>query len=224
MEVSELISEQQAATLAGVGVSTLNSFIDTGYLRVKETKENVRFFSSAELASLFNIEIRLDHQPVSKITDDNNTFGQPFIEASRQANIENIDTIIDSVEIIQHLESPQPPIAEITPTNHNLNLDLQSEVTRQKRIIELQEEILKIREGQLADIKSENDWLKSRIEKLEARSDREQIIHMADIETIRKLVEDRKGKTSTFRQVLNWLNITQEPAKEISYFSVDKER
>ncbi|RME57852.1 MAG: hypothetical protein D6780_07695 [Candidatus Dadabacteria bacterium] len=52
------ISEEEAARIAGVSVSTLNSFVEAGYLSVEQDLEDgLRLFSKEQVAKLFGVSI-----------------------------------------------------------------------------------------------------------------------------------------------------------------------
>lgn len=58
---------------------------------------------------------------------------------------------------------------------------------------------------QIQDIKEEREWLKKRIEVLESRSEREQMLSLSDSETIRRLIAaQQEKKKSLWNLALPW--------------------
>jgi DNA-binding transcriptional MerR regulator len=57
---------------------------------------------------------------------------------------------------------------------------------------------------QLRTLSSERDWLKERLEKLEERSEREQMLLLSTSQTMRDLIQNKKPENSGFLSFLNW--------------------
>lgn len=58
---------------------------------------------------------------------------------------------------------------------------------------------------QIQDLKEEREWLKKRIEVLESRSEREQMLSLSDSETIRRLITaQQEKKKSIWNLALPW--------------------
>jgi DNA-binding transcriptional MerR regulator len=57
---------------------------------------------------------------------------------------------------------------------------------------------------QLRSLSQERDWLKERLEKLEERSEREQMLLISTSQTIRELMQNKKPGYPGFLSFLNW--------------------
>lgn len=57
---------------------------------------------------------------------------------------------------------------------------------------------------QVQDLKEEREWLKKRIEVLESRSEREQMLSLSDSETIRRLIMAQEKKKGLWNLALPW--------------------
>ena len=86
--------------------------------------------------------------------------------------------------------------------------DMRSENRKLRTVVDLQEKILTIRENEIRDLKEQRDWLKSRLERLEEKADRDQLLLLSETQTIRRLISLQEPKKSTFRLALDWLGVT----------------
>lgn len=95
---------------------------------------------------------------------------------------------------------------------------MEREIFKLERITSMQEELLKVKDcqiedlrGQLKKLEEQSNWLKSRIEKMEISSERDQFLIMAKTDTVMKLITQRKR--STVRAALEWLGVvSNEPS------------
>ena len=78
-----------------------------------------------------------------------------------------------------------------------------------QKINEVNEKIIELREEQLAELKKDRDWLKGQIERLEQRSEREQVLHLSETELMRQMLEFQLAKTnrSPVRATLEWFGV-----------------
>lgn len=74
---------------------------------------------------------------------------------------------------------------------------LEVEVTKLRSVVALQDKLLDLRDSQIKDLREEREWLRSRIEKLDEKSDRDQLLLLSETQTIRKLVTQNQTKRST---------------------------
>ena len=86
---------------------------------------------------------------------------------------------------------------------------LEIEVTKLRSIVTLQERLLDLRDSQLKDLKEEREWLRSRIERLDEKSDRDQLLLLSETQTIRKLVTNSQSNRTGFRAALEWLGVLE---------------
>jgi hypothetical protein len=99
--------------------------------------------------------------------------------------------------------------AQITQLTALLD-DMRSENRKLRTVVDLQEKILTIRENEIRDLKEQRDWLKSRLERLEEKADRDQLLLLSETQTIRRLISLQEPKKSTFRLALDWLGVTPQ--------------
>lgn len=82
------------------------------------------------------------------------------------------------------------------------------EVARLKNIIALQEKVLEMRDRQVSDLEEQRRWLRERIEKLEEKGDRDQLLLLAEAQTIRKMITNQESRRNTWRAALEWFGLT----------------
>jgi hypothetical protein len=82
---------------------------------------------------------------------------------------------------------------------------LEQEVTKLRNVLSLQEKLLDLREEEVRGLKGERDWLRSRIEKLEEKNERDQLLLLAETQTVRQLINLQQRKRSGVQLALEWL-------------------
>lgn len=87
------------------------------------------------------------------------------------------------------------------------NQILEMENGKLQNVISLLEKMLDIRESEIDSLKRQQQWLEQRVEKMEERSHREQLLLLAESETVRKLVVLQKR--SPVRAALEWLGLAE---------------
>jgi len=135
--------------------------------------------------------------------------------SSQVAYVQSSSTTSSPVDYVQsQVVAPQasPPPAETAQLAHLTAIldELRSENRKLRTVVDLQEKILTIREGEIRDLKEQRDWLKSRLERLEEKADRDQLLLLSETQTIRKLISMQETKKSTLRAALDWLGFAPE--------------
>ena len=219
MGYQDFISETEAVGLAGVSAKTLQRFTDAGYLHVEIEPDGLRLYSRSEINEIFGI-----HQgKASAPTSSESGSAQP-VEAEKHTPVEEAHTNAsaspsnsDEALSAEQLTSYYSPISSATPyasePERPIDSDLQQEVARLRNLVNLQERILDMKESEVADLRAQRDWLQRRVEKLEEKGDRDQILLLSETQTTRRLVTMQENKRSTMRQLLDWLGLT--PAKQV---------
>ena len=81
----------------------------------------------------------------------------------------------------------------------------QREIVKLKNIIRLQEQILDLKDNEIADLQGQRKWLQARIEKLEEKYDRSQILLLSETQTMNKLISLHYEKKGPFRAAIEWV-------------------
>lgn len=238
MGFQDYVSETEAATIAGVSVATLNRFAETGYLQVEVEGDGLRLFSKAELATVFGVDVPGEASAVSLSTTPMNrpTADRPTDAADEETGASDApQSLAQQVEVIQSpAREASPPVStgtetETTDTPRQASssvsaaattelleeykvriASLEKEAQRFRTLADMQERLLDMRENELKERTKERDWLRTRIEHLEEKQDRDQLLLLAETQTIRKLVSLEESRRSPFRAFLEWLGVVPE--------------
>jgi hypothetical protein len=219
MGYQDFISEAEAIGLAGVSAKTLQRFTDAGYLHLEIEPDGLRLYSRSEIHEIFGIhQGKAPTQAPSKsenIQPVESTSDEPVQELGVGCSASPV--ISDEAEQDEPSVSYYSPISSETPyatePERATDSDLDREVARLRNLVNLQERILDIKENEIADLRAQRDWLQRRVEKLEEKGDRDQILLLSETQTIRRLVTMQENKRSAVRQVLEWLGLS--PAKQV---------
>ncbi len=81
------------------------------------------------------------------------------------------------------------------------------EISKLKNILSLQEKILDMKDERIRSLMQETGWLRERIEKLEQKSERDQLLILSESQTVRRLIIMSHEKKSPLRTALEWLGL-----------------
>lgn len=213
MTLNDLVSETEAAHIAGVSARTLLRFSESGYLTVELTLDGSRSYSRAQLVEIFG-------SPSASAPNVSETRGTERVEAEAScptacasvpvegaphpveaSDTETLEPAVSHPRTSSPEEQPQ-----ITPT-------LQSEeALRLRNLIEMQERMLDAKDDEIADLRNQRAWLRERVEKLEEKSDRDQILLLQETQTIRQLIAVQESKKTVVQQVLEWIGVGKPTA------------
>jgi hypothetical protein len=90
-----------------------------------------------------------------------------------------------------------------------------------ERINEVNEKIIELREERIQEVSKERDWLRERVEKLEQKAERDQILLMSETQLLRQVMEQNAMQRSPVRKALEWIGLIDPPK---SPFQSGKER
>ena len=111
------------------------------------------------------------------------------------------------------VERVAPATNETTDTKPTLDLaPLNEEIQRLKNLVSLQERILDMKDSEIQDLRSQRDWLKTRVEKLEEKGDRDQVLLLSETQAIRQLIGLQQKRPSAIRSLLEWLGLGNSEA------------
>jgi hypothetical protein len=216
MGYQDFVSETEAVSIAGVSSKTLKRFTDAGYLHVEIEPDGLRLYSRGEIHEIFGA-----HQGKSSVSqgsfDDVYPPEQDLSEPNKtESALEGRTSTI--AHPIYSDDDQDSYYSEVSTNGHYAekaeradSADIDHEVARLRNLVNLQERILDMKEGEIADLRAQRDWLQRRVEKLEEKGDRDQILLLSETQTIRRLVTMQESKRSTMRQILDWLGLTPAP-------------
>ena len=191
MTIAEKITEAEAVALAGVSARTLRRFQESGYLEVSQEADGVTSYLRAQIVEIFGAAEALTGQT------------PPPTAAPKAEPHSSHSARTQQAAAPKQPERAAPPEPAAPGTV--------SELDRLRNLVNLQERILDLKDAELADLRSQRDWLKSRVERLEEKSERDQILLLSETQTIRKLVSMHESRKSPMQNILEWLGIAKEP-------------
>ena len=107
--------------------------------------------------------------------------------------------------MVEHVAPASPELGDSTTSS--IPSPLNEEVQRLRNLVTLQERILDMKESEIQDLRSQRDWLRTRVEKLEEKGDRDQVLLLSETQAIRQLIGLQQKRPSTIRSLLEWLGL-----------------
>jgi hypothetical protein len=219
----QLLSEQEAVLASGVSLGTLLRFAEAGYLQLQGSNtEGSRMFSSEQLKGLFgsSAATQTSLPPVESASDKGISGStEQIIEielGDRRAELSALPPIAadTATEIEVATESAAEPLgigSDSVLVAEN-NPDTPAGNDQLKTILNLQEQLLAAKEKALSDLETQCRWLQERIERLELKSERDQLLILSETQTLTKLLTASTEKKSAGRKFLEWIGVAQPTA------------
>lgn len=130
--------------------------------------------------------------------------GGPVTASSTESTTETSGETSDYGETTFRTSAADPQSAkviEMLPNPNNaINVEYLIEVNKGLR-------------EQIDILRGERDWLRSRVEKLETRSEREQMLLLSESENIRKLIQQNENRAFSWFRALPWFKDNRNIAK-----------
>jgi hypothetical protein len=227
MGFEDYVSESEATSRSGVSPRTLARFVEAGYLHTEVEPDGLRLYSRKELDEIFggHYESLIDKATPSVLPDEALIEGgdEPSIVAATAETKQPESSDAPPKSPVTSTEAPnviaQPirvdPFATKTETarSHDTSVNVnhfERELARLKNIIKAHETLLDARDAEVQDLKDQREWLKARVERLEEKGERDQILLLSEAQTIRKLITIQEHKKSAVKQFLNWIGLVPE--------------
>lgn len=197
MAITDECTEQEATALAGVSAKTLRRFRESGYLDVTTTSNEECLYSKRQLSEIFGRVDQGQHTEEVFSEEAVNTV-EPIRESSCEASFPPFES-----------QDPEP---EIHRSAISEPAEASREVERLRNLVNMQERILDSKEAELTDLRNQRAWLRERIERLEEKAERDQILLLSETQTIRTLVSYNETRRSPVRQLLEWIGVAKHDA------------
>lgn len=220
MGFQDFISESEALSITGMSATTLMRFAEAGYLQVEADPDGLRMFSRTEVTGLFGTKggkRSFTSPAATPIQVAASTAAEvppaPVVEApvSAPAPVQDVSPV--EAAPMQSNEIPQAVTVEAAADAAALNTKithLEQEMSRMLHLADLQERMLDLKDAEIQDLKKQRDWLQLRVEKLEDKSDRDQLLLLTETQTIRTLLAVNQRR-SPMRLALEWLGFADAP-------------
>ncbi|MEY4667476.1 MAG: hypothetical protein RL518_175 [Pseudomonadota bacterium] len=203
MSVEGMISEATAVKEAGVSARTLQRFSEAGYLTVQVKGDGDRLYSRTQLTEIFGAFQECASSPVLATETESDTLGSTASCAGTDSS--TYYSPVEPTPMVERVASATPE-AQTNPDSTHIT-PLNEEVQRLKNLVALQERILDMKESEIQDLRSQRDWLKTRVEKLEEKGDRDQVLLLSETQALRQLIGLQQRKPSAIRNILEWLGL-----------------
>lgn len=213
MSTKNLITENEAVNLAGVSARTLLRFSESGYLTVETDTTGIRWFSRAQLEEIFGITATLCGETASTVEE--RVSEAPC--SPEETNLLQDDGSKEQARETAHAAIERDTVSDVpsdnddsrTPRANDSVPSLELEIQRLHNLLSIQERILDSKDDEIADLKNQRSWLRERIEKLEEKSDRDQILLLSETQTIRRLISLQENRKSPVKQLLEWIGLAR---------------
>jgi len=179
---TRLLSEQEASSIAGVSLETISRYQEFGLLK-PVFKNEIPFYRENELKSLFMLGGSLNSiEEAEGLRESDSIRYEEEVPTLSGLLSENLSPIKDQVssrsveskeDVIDH-EQSQDKVSEPAPVPAVRLEDLIFENRNLK--------------DKLTSLEDERDWLRRRVEQLEERSGREQMLLLSEKETLRDVL------------------------------------
>jgi hypothetical protein len=205
MHTHDTCTEEQASQLAGVSARTLQRFAESGYLSIVLGEDGRVQYQRQQVEEIFGAA-RCDTASYSSFVSGTD-HSQPNVDQIRngasapQAQHSTPDVSTDPQHASAALEANPQSGSTLTST---------IEIERLKNLLAIQERMLDAKDDEIADLKNQRAWLRERVEKLEEKSDRDQILLLSETQTIRSLIAYQESRKSTVRQFLEWIGLSRD--------------
>ena len=220
MQAGAFISLADAEHLTGVSAATLTRFAEAGYFSTKPLEGTEVGFEleKNELCALFKIVEKPNAKtvapPAQSIIKQPSADTENLSKASLTQDIEVSSQ--DNTESIL-VEPAASPLAEHIESQVNAPSATNPETQKLRALCELHEKYIEFKESQIQALTEERNWLRTRIEKLEEKSERDQMILASMSETQRGLTSQIMHKKSAIQAALEWFGVTlPEPQRDDS--------
>ena len=173
---SRLLSEAESSSLTGVTVETLRSY--TQFSLLKPVIRNQKpFYRYNELTQLFNVEAK--EEPEQRQSDQ-----VPTLENLLNPNATD-------KEDVKKNASP-------SENNHSAHTVVDGNLSNNLPALRIEDVIFQNQalNSRLKSLEDERDWLRKRVEQLEDRSAREQMLMLKEKETLREVINVTLVKSS----------------------------
>jgi hypothetical protein len=200
MNTHDTCTEEQASALAGVSARTLQRFAESGYLSVVLGEDGHGRYQRQQLEEIFG----------TTRSDSFDTIAPEYtpsleaVESDEEAQTPTQEDFGHHHFVAFHHEAAN---SEVTPQPNTSAATI--EIERLRNLLAIQERMLDAKDDEIADLKGQRAWLRERVEKLEEKSDRDQILLLSETQTIRSLIAYQESRKSTVRQFLEWIGLSR---------------
>lgn len=198
MTMGDRITETEAVSTAGVSARTLQRFQESGYLDVTTSSDGSKLYLRSQIVEIFGAAEALSTSPGVES------------ETQHTTRTTEVHEDLNARPRAATTERRTPSDLRSETADSTAGDGDERELQRLRNLVALQERILDMKDAEVTDLRSQRDWLRARIERLEEKAERDQILLLSETQTIRKLVSLNEGRRSAFQNILEWLGISKQ--------------
>lgn len=227
--MSSKIEVTKLAKFCNMSTETIMRFVEADYIKVLEKNDNQIFVNANQACALFGVN---PEKLQSDLKVDNNYNNEEVKnkteseDASSNKNLNKEDHNQEKHEINNNLKKEYTINVEKNEkeTDEKAEVENKTAETKEKieadskesnlfkKITELQEELLKKQDLEIEDLRKQRKWLQTRVEVLEQKLDREQLLLLSQTQVVNQLIKKKK-MISPFQKALAWFGV---PTKDDS--------
>jgi hypothetical protein len=213
MNTKNLCSESEAITLAGVSARTLSRFCEAGYITTQTSSDGSTLYNRSQIEGIFGLSASVAEDTRSAEASRCNLSEDAATHCGEEVAAEAGDNGAANKQAedrrVHSAFNYQTDYSESKTSFAGSEARLHNEIERLRNLLAIQERILDNKDDEIADLKNQRSWLRERIEKLEEKADRDQILLLSETQTIRSLIAYRETKKSPVKQFLEWIGVSQ---------------
>lgn len=228
------VTLEQACHFVGVGHETLLRFLEAGYFPGSSKESGI---SVAALEAVFGVRIpsqfvrdaKLASSPAPSSMPEIQTEtlepeiapevlraspASPAAEPSSSTGSVAENNLHSNVTMSSSHQGHQGIIEPESDSSERLKQVETSEAftsVPRRNLMDMYERLIGKMEEEIKSLKSERDWLKARIERFEEKTSRDQVLMLAETQTIRTLIAQHEQSKSPVKSALRWLGLLPAP-------------
>ena len=223
----KLLSAEESAERAGVSVETILMFERCGLLEPVMT-DGRTLYNELDIRTVFYSRLKQQEQTAApqvdsaaeprqgQLSEQLAAAESTYTDAFTSPRAESLSALtgIESAELAKSTPMPEiapttAPVTVVKPTEPSFSFGPETapvEAQEPDSLLPSSNQLIEVNKGlreQIQVLRDERDWLRSRVENLENRSEREQMLLLSESETIRRLVTSER-KRGFWQRALPW--------------------
>lgn len=162
------------------------------------------------------VEVDPDFEEATDVTDTTEVAAEKMEAVESQGNAPSFQQAEDQTPETADTEAQGAKTQGTNGQSQNQNHRSADQIDLEARLLKVlrwQDNIIAVKDEQIAALQSEINWLRLRVEKFEDQSDRDRVLLMSQNQTIQQLAKLDRNKRSLMRSTMEFLGLV--PKEEI---------